>query len=51
VGRGAAGEGKHGKKEEKKKEKDGKVSKRPGGRLGGRHATLISFTIFGTGCW
>jgi hypothetical protein len=35
------------KKEEKKK--DGKVSQRPGGRLRGRHATLISFTIFGQG--
>lgn len=35
------------KKEEKKK--DGKVSRRPGGRLRGRHATLISFTIFGQG--
>jgi len=34
-------------KEEKRKKNDGKVSQRLGGRLRGRHATLISFTIFG----
>ena len=34
---------------EGRKKKDGKVSQRPGGRLRGRHATLISFTIFGQG--
>ncbi len=36
-------------KRKRKKKKDGEVSQRPGGRLRGRHATLISFTIFGQG--